>query len=340
MNDYLMHYGVKNQQWGERRYQNEDGTWTELGKERRRQGEGGGRSVSKSVSSYLKRRKEQRVIKREEKRKAEEEERRKMKEMADAEAAKLRAEREKKIEDAKKEAIASGDVNEIRKYAHLMTTKELEDAQKRTDYLDKILKSNTKLTKLDKIEKIVKKGTSYINTINDAKKALNTLFPKDDKKTSSTKSNPNLLDLADSKNKQDTTKAQKESKKENKNKENKYESSSDASNTDKTKPSKEEKASTTEKDSGEYTFKTSKDDSMTIHLRSPKVEKGGAYSSEGMLKTIGEHFTQKYKDEKISDVESGSRPSSYSYKDTESVLGSMYELKDIKLDDILKKKGS
>lgn len=33
---YLIHYGVKNQRWGERRYQYEDGTYTELGKERRR----------------------------------------------------------------------------------------------------------------------------------------------------------------------------------------------------------------------------------------------------------------------------------------------------------------
>lgn len=33
---YLMHYGVKGQQKGVRKYQNPDGTWTELGKERRR----------------------------------------------------------------------------------------------------------------------------------------------------------------------------------------------------------------------------------------------------------------------------------------------------------------
>ncbi len=33
---YLIHYGVPGQKWGERRWQNEDGTWTEEGKERRR----------------------------------------------------------------------------------------------------------------------------------------------------------------------------------------------------------------------------------------------------------------------------------------------------------------
>ena len=34
--DYLIHYGIKNQRWGERRYQNPDGTLTTEGKERYR----------------------------------------------------------------------------------------------------------------------------------------------------------------------------------------------------------------------------------------------------------------------------------------------------------------
>lgn len=33
---YLIHYGTPGQKWGVRRFQNEDGTWTEEGKERRR----------------------------------------------------------------------------------------------------------------------------------------------------------------------------------------------------------------------------------------------------------------------------------------------------------------
>lgn len=36
--DYICHHGVKGQKKGRRQYQNEDGTWTELGKERRRKG--------------------------------------------------------------------------------------------------------------------------------------------------------------------------------------------------------------------------------------------------------------------------------------------------------------
>lgn len=38
MRDELYHYGTKGQKWGKRRYQYDDGTWTEEGKKRRRVG--------------------------------------------------------------------------------------------------------------------------------------------------------------------------------------------------------------------------------------------------------------------------------------------------------------
>ncbi len=47
---YLIHYGVSGQKWGERQWQNLDGTWTEAGKERRRIGDSRGGSSTKTSS--------------------------------------------------------------------------------------------------------------------------------------------------------------------------------------------------------------------------------------------------------------------------------------------------
>lgn len=50
----LCHYGVKNMRWGVRRYQNEDGTRTALGKEHRRALEGSSSASSKSSKTSSK----------------------------------------------------------------------------------------------------------------------------------------------------------------------------------------------------------------------------------------------------------------------------------------------
>lgn len=47
---YLIHYGVRGQKWGERQWQNLDGTWTEEGKRRRRVGDDRGGSSAKTNS--------------------------------------------------------------------------------------------------------------------------------------------------------------------------------------------------------------------------------------------------------------------------------------------------
>lgn len=51
MSEELYHYGTKGQRWGQRKYQNSDGTWTELGKARRRKGNGRGAS-KKRIGAY------------------------------------------------------------------------------------------------------------------------------------------------------------------------------------------------------------------------------------------------------------------------------------------------
>lgn len=52
-----MHYGTLKMQRGVRRYQNKDGTWTELGKERRRAGNAGStRRIAKESVNLMKRR--------------------------------------------------------------------------------------------------------------------------------------------------------------------------------------------------------------------------------------------------------------------------------------------
>jgi hypothetical protein len=46
-NEYIVHYGVKGQRWGDRRFQNEDGSLTEEGRRHYGVGEGGNRAYAK-----------------------------------------------------------------------------------------------------------------------------------------------------------------------------------------------------------------------------------------------------------------------------------------------------
>ncbi len=51
--DYLMHYGIKGQQWGIRRFQNEDGTLTEEGKQRYNDSSPESKKWDKRETAYL-----------------------------------------------------------------------------------------------------------------------------------------------------------------------------------------------------------------------------------------------------------------------------------------------
>lgn len=54
MTDELKHHGIKGQKWGVRRFQNEDRTWTEAGKERYNDGPGGANSEKKESGGSAK----------------------------------------------------------------------------------------------------------------------------------------------------------------------------------------------------------------------------------------------------------------------------------------------
>lgn len=49
--DFLEHHGIRNQKWGERRFQNEDGSLTQAGRERYGVGDGSHASTTKSTTS-------------------------------------------------------------------------------------------------------------------------------------------------------------------------------------------------------------------------------------------------------------------------------------------------
>jgi hypothetical protein len=50
--DELYHWGIKGQRWGERRFQNEDGSWTPEGRERYGKGDGERVKIEKAKATY------------------------------------------------------------------------------------------------------------------------------------------------------------------------------------------------------------------------------------------------------------------------------------------------
>lgn len=124
--NFLAHHGVTGQKWGERRYQNKDGSLTPLG--RIHWGIGQARNA---VSNKLKTRKSFRLETDSEKRKrlklkAEKKEENKKLKLQKAEE--VRQKREKAIEDKKAKIIAKGDKDAIYKNRELFSDEELDKA--------------------------------------------------------------------------------------------------------------------------------------------------------------------------------------------------------------------
>lgn len=127
--NFLAHHGVTGQKWGERRYQNKDGSLTPLG--RIHWGIGQARNA---VSNKLKTRKSFRLETDSEKRKrlklkAEKKEENKKLKLQKAEE--VRQKREKAIEDKKAKLIAKGDKDAIYKNRELFSDEELDKAMAR-----------------------------------------------------------------------------------------------------------------------------------------------------------------------------------------------------------------
>lgn len=132
--NFLAHHGVTGQKWGERRYQNKDGSLTPLG--RIHWGIGQARNV---VSNKLKTRKSFRLETDSEKRKrlklkAEKKEENKKLKLQKAEE--VRQKREKAIEDKKAKIIVKGDKDAIYKNRELFSDEELDKAMARINKMN------------------------------------------------------------------------------------------------------------------------------------------------------------------------------------------------------------
>lgn len=130
-NQEFYHEGKKGQKWGQRNYQNKDGTWTPLGKARRRKGIASGRKESLSSRLVKRARLALGKGKKAKPKGAEEEEN--------------TAPKSKKAlsDDDRKKIVESGDAKLVRQHAKELSTNDIRDAINKintTKQLDQLIK--------------------------------------------------------------------------------------------------------------------------------------------------------------------------------------------------------
>lgn len=151
-----MHHGVKGQKHGVRRFQNPDGTWTELGKRLRRATEGSRDIVKKGISRF--------AIKRKPKKSAEER------------IAEIKAKKAELAEKEKQKAIVSGDVKAIKKHASEMSDQELRAAVDRAATMKRLSDlEKPKKSIVDTVADAINTGVKLGSAVTNAKRTIDSL---------------------------------------------------------------------------------------------------------------------------------------------------------------------
>lgn len=136
------HFGIKGQKHGERRYQNEDGSLTPLG--RIHYGVGAAREAATILFKGNRKNIEKQQVSEEEKRKQKEAAKVEAERKAEEEKAHAEAEVKAKADADKKKAINSGVASEVMKYAGLMDNNELQYAVNRVNTMQQLNAYNAK----------------------------------------------------------------------------------------------------------------------------------------------------------------------------------------------------